>query len=206
MCNEDNINFSQCQTDKKYYTLQHTYIYTYIYTKKIQLQNEAQHDSMKYTGQTWFAQKPAKLGGNWHTYPTVTWTKELNNYRTVTVCMLYKMDDPPPNACFPSPFFLLRVGGGVKAPEKKKKSLWQKIQSLIPAWRMYAHMHHTWTYTHIQTHSLTFMHTWQLNTLKTEYAVHLLYMYIHTSLKKERKRSTEKRERESQCFFWGVFY
>jgi len=30
MCNEDNINFSQCQTDKKYYTLQHTYI---IYTK-----------------------------------------------------------------------------------------------------------------------------------------------------------------------------
>ena len=91
------------------------------------------------------------------------------------------MDDPPPNACFPSPFFLLRVGGGVKAPEKKKKIIMAKDTiintSLENVCTHASHMNihtHTNSLTHIHAH-LTVKYT--KNRICGTFAVH-----VHTHI------------------------
>lgn len=90
------------------------------------------------------------------------------------------MDDPPPNACFPSPFFLLRVGGGVKAPEKKKIIMAKDTIINTSLENVCTHASHMNTHTH--TNSLTHIHAhltvkYTKNRICCTFAVH-----VHTHI------------------------
>ena len=94
------------------------------------------------------------------------------------------MDDPQPDACFPSPFFLLRVGGGVKAPEKKIIMAKDTIVNTSLE-NVCTHASRMNTHTHIQTHSLTHTHAhlpvkYTKNRICCTLAVHV-HVHIHSS-------------------------